>query len=481
MVGLSYRTAGVALRERLAVSGEALDGVLRGWGASHPSADVVLVSTCNRTELYVARPTHEEPGVTAATAMLAELGGVAEGRERAELDAALVHREQGASIEHLMRLCVGLESMVVGEPQVLGQVKRAYETAVSAGTVRGPLHGVFQSAIAAGKRARAQTGIDAGRRSVGGVAIDLIEQVFESVRGKRVACVGAGEMAKAALRRLVEAEPARVWVVNRTASRAAGLAESMGLRGERGGARPWGDLSEVLVEADVVVTGTGATEPVLTTELVSGLIRRRRARPMVVMDMGLPRDVEPGVGGLRNVYLYNVDDLRRVVAARDGARDESVVRCESLAAEAAARCYREMQHRDIGRVVGALRRRLGELGEDEAARTHRRLLADGTAGLDDDRLARALAEHNHRLINKLLHVPLTQMREAGDEAPLGFYAAALRRLFGVAGDEPGGAEGGSPAASEGAHEAGATARVEVVTHRPAVRGPAGEAMDARKA
>ncbi|MEM1209831.1 MAG: glutamyl-tRNA reductase [Planctomycetota bacterium] len=432
MLGLSHRTAGVDLRERVAVGEDRLGDLLGAWRAAYPAADFALVSTCNRTELYVARPTHEDPATEDVEAMLADLAGGLSAAERASLRGSLVHREQETALLHLMRVCVGLESMVVGEPQILGQVKRAYESAVSAGSIDGPLHAVFQSAIASGKRARSETGIDAGRRSVGGVAVDLVEQVFESVAGKTVACIGAGEMVKAAARRLVEDKAGRVWVVNRSPGRAADLAESMRLTGERGGPRAWDDLSEVLVGADVVVVGTGASEPVVTAERVSGLIRRRRARPLVVIDVGLPRDVEPAVGGLRNVYLYNLDDLRSVVDGHSSTRNEAVRRCEHLAAESAARCYRELQHRDIGRMVAELRARLETLAEAESRRTAGRLAIDGEGTADGDAMRRTLAEHNHRLINKLLHVPLTQMREAGEQAPLGFYAAALRRLFGLA-------------------------------------------------
>ncbi|MEM0914071.1 MAG: glutamyl-tRNA reductase [Planctomycetota bacterium] len=428
---MSHRTASVDLRERLAVSEDRLGDLLAGWRADFPAADFALISTCNRTEVYVARPTHEDPGVPHVESLLTELASGSSATDHATVRASLMHREQETALLHLTRLCIGLDSMVIGEPQILGQVRRAYAAAVAAGSVDGPLHAAFQAAIAAGKLARSETAIDAGRRSVGGVAVDLVEQVFESIAGKTVTCVGAGEMVEAAARRLVEGRAGRVWVVNRSPDRATELATSMGLSGERGGPRPWEDLAEALVEADVVVAGTGASQPVITVEMVSRLIRRRRARPLVVIDVGLPRDIEPAVGGLRNVYLYNLDDLRSVVEDHSTTRDDAVRRCEQIAAEAAAQCYRDLQHRNIGRMVVELRGRLEALAESESRRTAGRLAIDGGESADGDAVRRALDEHNHRLINKLLHVPLTQMREAGEHAPLGFYAAALRRLFGL--------------------------------------------------
>ncbi|MEM6332520.1 MAG: glutamyl-tRNA reductase [Planctomycetota bacterium] len=437
MLGINHRTADVALRERLAVAPDRLDATLRALHEMFPAADLAFISTCNRTELYAARPTHERPTpddlehTLAALPTLGSPSATQDSLDPQALRAALIHREQRDAVLHLTRLCTGLDSMIVGEPQVQGQVRRAYEAAATAGAIDGPLHAVFQAALAAGKRARTETGIDTGKRSVGGAAVDLIERVFEHVAGKTVVCLGAGEMAKAALQRITQLGPKHTWVVNRTPQRAAELAASLNLSASTGGPRPLDDLDALLVEADIVLTSTASAEPILTAERLNPVVRKRRARPLVAMDMALPRDIDPAVGRLRNVYLYNVDDLRTLVDTSDTKRDAAVRHAEALANQAADRCYHRLQHSDVGRTVRDLRHLLTDLADAESDRTARRLAAKG---LDDDQFADALAEHNHRLINKLLHVPLNQLKQSDDNAPLAFYAAALRRLFGLHGD-----------------------------------------------
>jgi len=421
MIGLSHRTAPLDLRERVAVSGDAMPALLdrvRGEGAG---VEAVVLSTCNRTEIYVARPTHEPPDADRLRHLLAAHAGIGPD----VIAAATLHREQDRAALHLFRVCGGLDSMVIGEPQILGQVKRAYEAATNHGAVGPALHRLFQDAIRAGKMLRSETGIGEGRVSVGSVAMDFARQVFDRFEDKTVLAVGAGEMVKAALRRFDET-PGRLWVVNRSRDRALALADALGVTGPRGGARAWADLDDLLVEADVVLTCTAATEPILTAARMKPIVKRRRRRPLFVLDLALPRDVEASVGALANVYLYNLDDLQSVVAATAAERREEIEACEQRLAEAVGRCMMAVQHRDVGQLVRQLRHRLHDLGELETQRTLRKL---ASAGNDPAALGRALEEHTQRLINKILHLPLSQINQHDADAPLGFYAAALRRLF----------------------------------------------------
>ncbi|MEM6394362.1 MAG: glutamyl-tRNA reductase [Planctomycetota bacterium] len=511
MLGVNHRTADVAAREKLVLGpgedgGEAVCRVkLR---EAFPWAELVVVNTCNRTELYVARPADRGPSADALRGLLAEVTGV----DTSTVSAVTLWREQEPAVHHLMRVCCGLDSMLLGETQVLGQVKRAYATADAAGTVGPVLHRVFQRAIGAGKRVRAEAGLEKGRRSVASAAMDLTRGVFTGLRGKTVVGLGAGELTKGMLRAAVREGAGRqggaVWVMNRSAERGLATADELGLFGRglptdpirdllrqkhkgkevTGGARSWDDLEGLLVEADVLACGTSAGEPVVTKRLMRRLMGKRRGRPLVVLDVAMPRDVEPAVGGLANVYLYDLDDLQELVEAGHEGRSSAAELAERRVGELAASCVAELQHRDLGRLIKQLRVKLSEMGEAETERTLRKLRAAWPEKASDGELTRLaesvdgggvavdervvgldgvmealLAEHTHRLINKMLHLPVTQMKRPGHTVadaflpdsdapreegqvpnepspPLGFYAAALRRLFELE-DEPGGVGG----------------------------------------
>jgi len=424
MVGINHRTASVALREQLAVlSGDAAT-TLQALSEHHPGIEAALVSTCNRTELYVARPAERGPTAEQLRSFLAEQGGVA----LATLSPATIHREQEPAARHLFRVSAGLDSMVLGEPQILGQIKRAYEAATEAETVGSILHQLFQQAIAAGKAVRRETAIGTGNVSVGSVAVDFARQIFEDLSDKRVLSVGIGEMTKPMLRHLLTQTPRRLWLINRTPVQAARLAKTLQLPPDQGGARPWDDLDELIVEADIVLTATSAAEPILTPDGIKPLLRRRRNRPLFIIDLALPRDVEPDIATLNNVFLYNIDDLQAAIHANRDQRGEAVQACEHHIAEAVRGCMAQIQHQDLGQLVRHLRHQLHEIGEREQQRTDRKLAAHADQS-DPDQLSRIVTEHTHRVINKILHLPLSQLDNREEEAPLGFYAAALRRLF----------------------------------------------------
>lgn len=417
MLGVNHRTAAVELRERLALADDRLDAALDRLRTAFPGVEAVILSTCNRTEVYLARPAHEPPTFDDLRAMLAAHCNISV----EDLAAVTIQREQQEAAAHLFRVCAGLESMVLGEAQILGQVKRAYDAANARAAVGPVLHRVFQHAIRAGKSIRSRTRIDAGRVSVGSVAVDFARNIFERFDDKTVAAIGAGEMVKLALRHFAALKPGRLWMTNRTAARAEALAASLGI----GSVRAWEDLDTLVVEADVLLVCTGATTPVLTLERFrSGWHKRRRNRPLFIIDLGVPRDVEPGVASLSNVYLYNIDDLQAVIGENQDQRSAVAAACEDELLEEVRACINAIQHQDIGQLVRQLRQRLDEIGRAEHDRTIRRLTAAAP-----DEVEAVLAEHTHRVINKILHLPLSQIDRRNVDAPLGFYAAALRRLF----------------------------------------------------
>lgn len=422
LLGVNHRTAPVELREKLALATSDPAAALRAMRERFPLCEAALVSTCNRLEVYAARPTHHAPTADDLRNFLAERAAV----PAEAVSAASIHREGEQAVAHLFRVSAGLDSMVLGEPQILGQVKRAYESAAACGAAGPTLHKVFQAAAAAAKRVRTATGIGSGRMSVATVAVDFARQIFDDFRDKTVVGIGAGDMAKATLRHLLRLEPGKLWVLNRSPERAAALAAELGLVLPRGGARAWDELDALLVEADIVLTSTASREPILTAERFKPLLRKRRGRPLFIVDIALPRDVGADVGTLSNVYLYNLDDLQKVVQANAQTRGGEVERCEAQLADAAAACHRQLQHRDLGVLIRQLRTQLHDIGDAESDRTARKLAA---LGVGDEAVQALLQEHTQRVVNKILHLPLSQLDGKDAEAPLGFYAAALRRLF----------------------------------------------------
>ena len=428
LLGISHHTAPLELRERLALTGEALQRAAEQFQDTFPTAEVVIVSTCNRIEWYVARPGQDQPSTDELRDFVADCCDIA----RAELTDASIDREDQQAVEHLFRVTSGLESMVLGEPQILGQVKRAYEQATEFACVGPALHKLFQQGLAVGKQVRTETGIDTGRVSIGSAAVDFARQIFERFDNKTVLCIGAGEIAELTSRHLRMLGPQRLWLVNRSLENARALAEELGLREADGGVRPFDDLDDLLVDADIVLTSTGSTQPILTADRFNPLLRRRRHRPLFLIDVAVPRDVAADVAELHNVYLYNIDDLQQVVQETHAQRSQHADQAGALLASTAKACLAEIQSHGVDDLIRQLRTRLHDLGAHELERTLRKL-----RGSPNPDVPRLLEQHTSRLINKVLHLPLSQLDRRQPASKLGFAATALRRLFGLdAGAEP---------------------------------------------
>jgi glutamyl-tRNA reductase len=277
---------------------------------------------------------------------------------------------------------------------------------------------MFQSALATAKRVRTETGIGAGRTSVSSVAVDLARHVFRSFNDKTVLTIGAGKMTELTLQYFMELKPQTTLVCNRTLSRAEELAAKFGVS-----AVPFDNLDDHLVAADVVISSTGATQPIVTAERFKQLVKRRRFRPIYIVDIAVPRDFEAAVGELAGVYLYNLDDLQASLAEQAAARSTQVVAAEAIIEPAVADCYAGVQTGDFNDLIRKLREHLHELGALESQRTINKLK---TAKGDD--LERILDEHTQRLINKILHRPMSELGR-NRSAPAAMYATALRRLF----------------------------------------------------
>ncbi|MFO7567374.1 MAG: glutamyl-tRNA reductase [Enhygromyxa sp.] len=415
-VGLNHTTAPVDLREQLAVPreqiGESLSGLVRRASLS----EVVLLSTCNRVEVYAVQP--DQPAPESIVEALAELRGV-----RSEVvQRHCFVREQDKAARHIFRVAASLESMVIGEPQILGQVKDAWQLARERQTVGPILDRCLTMAFRGAKRVRSETDIARGGASVASVAVDLARSIFGELQGSTVALIGAGEMSRQAALHLRAAGAARVIVVNRSRERGEALASAV-----EGQFFAWDQLSEALIQADVVVTGTGASEPVIEARMMRKIMRKRRGAPIFFVDIAVPRDVEPKVGRLDSVYVYDVDDLQKILAQNLAARgQEAAVADEVLEQEITAFLHWQ-RARSLNPVIRELRSHARAIVQHEVEKTIKRL---GLSEHDADASQReAIAALGHAISQKILHRPLKALRESAIRAEGDELAGALRTLF----------------------------------------------------
>jgi glutamyl-tRNA reductase len=417
-VGLSHRTAPVELRECVDFSRDGVDAALRAIAERGATREVVVVSTCNRAEIYAA-------GDTDATAdAMTRFFGEYHRFPHEKMAEHLYVRRGPEAARHLFRVAAGLDSLVVGEPQILGQVKSAYATASDLKLTGALTNRLFHSAFAVGKRVRSETGLGEGAVSVSYAAMALARKIFGSLKGLHVLILGAGEMAKLTGIHLQAQDVHQITIASRTLETAQRLAAQLG-----GRAVPWSQLDESLGGADIVVTATGATDPVLTRGRVEAVMRPRRRRPLFLIDIALPRDVEAAVGDLEQVFLYNIDDLQTIVHENLARRTAELAQAEKIVEEEVGKFSAWMQSREIIPTVVALRQRFEAIRQAELARLEPKL-----SGLPPEARAR-LDEITHLIVEKLLLTPTEQLKSVSDETMVVAYSDALNRLFSLAADE----------------------------------------------
>jgi len=411
VVGLSHRTAPIEMRERLAFPAERLAEDLSAIAGMRCVREVMIVSTCNRVEVYAAGA---DPAITAR-----HLRRHLADRHRlplAELEEPLYEHLGRDAALHLFRVAASLDSMVVGEPQILGQVREALSRAAAARTVGPVLHRCVHRALAAARRVRRQTAIGKESVSVSSVAVDLARRIYADLGGRTVLLVGAGKMGALAARKLSDEGAGRVLVANRSLGRAQETAREMG-----GIACDLARLSSLLVEADIVFTSTAATDFLVGPDMVTRAMKARRYRPLFLIDTAVPRNVDPRVNRLSNVYLYDTDDLQQVVESHLGERLEEARDAERIVEAELARFEAWLDGQQAVPTVVALRRRLHAIQEQETARVLRRL----REASDKDR---ALVEGLGRaIVNKILHRPTVTLKRSPEED----LDRAARSLFGL--------------------------------------------------
>lgn len=414
LVGLNHTTAPLAVREKLAFAGEHRRTALQGFRGRFAEAEAVLLSTCNRVELYVARGVHGHPRKDEMIDFLASYHSI----PPLEIAPHFYHKADREAVLHLFSVAASLNSMVLGETQILGQVRDAYDLARGIEAAGPMLNPLFQRAIAVGKQIMTQTTIGEGRLSVASIAVDYARQIFDHFHDKTVLTIGAGKMTTLVLQNFQALCPGRLLVCNRDPNKAVALADRFG-----GTPAPYEQLTDHLIASDIVITSTGATDPIITRRQFQEVIRRRRYRPVFLIDIALPRDVEEAVGDIEDVYLYNIDDLQQVVASTQIQRAAAVAEASKIVereVNAFAAWYRA---REMGPLIERLYKRYQGMAMDEVARTVNKL-----NGISAEEKVH-LEELARRIVNKLLHDPIHTLRHSE-----GFHGPNLRtleRLFGL--------------------------------------------------
>jgi glutamyl-tRNA reductase len=421
LVGLSHRTAPVELRERVDFSARGLVPALEALTARDPDREVIIVSTCNRAEIYVAGENPASARAELAT-FISEFNGVPHG----EVAPHVYGLSDLEVARHLFRVAAGLDSLVVGEPQILGQVKRAHAAAAKVSSAGPVLNRLFHASFAAGKRVRTETQLGSGAVSVSYAAVSLARKIFGDLTGLTVVVVGAGEMGKLTALHMKSQGVHHVTIVSRTMAHAARTAEAIG----GASAAPWDELDAVLGGSDIVITATGAAAPILTKAHIEAVMRPRRNRPLFIIDIAMPRDVEPAAGEIEQVFLYNIDDLQATVRENLARRASEVARAEAIVDEEIEKFAAWFRSRGAVPTIVALRQRFEAIRRAELQRLDAKL-----SSLPPEARAR-VDEITHLIIEKLLLTPTEQLKAVGDTDAVAAYSEALGRLFALTeGDE----------------------------------------------
>jgi glutamyl-tRNA reductase len=413
-VGISHHTAPVELRESVDFARRGLESALQAFAARGVSQEAVLLSTCNRAEIYALG---EANTAEAIGRFFSDYHGV----EPAVIARHIYSHGGIDAARHLFRVAAGLDSLVVGEPQILGQVKAAYAASSDLHCTGTITHRLFHAAFAVGKRVRSETGLGEGAVSVSFAAIELARKIFGDLSGLSVVILGAGEMAELTGVHLRAQKVQQITIASRTLASAEALARQL-----EGRAVPWGTITSSLASADIIVTATGATEPVLTRAMVDEAMRMRRNRPLFVIDIALPRDVEPSVGDLEQVFLYHMDDLQTLVNENLARRSAELASAEAIVDQEVGRFASWLHSREIVPTVVALRQRFEQIRQAELRRLEPKL-----ANLPPEARAR-MDEITRLLVEKLLLRPTEQLKTVGDDGIAIAYAEALHRLFDLA-------------------------------------------------
>ena len=417
IVGLNHRSAPIEVRESVAFENSYVRDALMRLRAYPSIHESVILSTCNRVEVIAAAP-DAGAAFDDIAVFLAEQKAQ---RHAGPLDEHMYKYQDAEAVRHLFRVAASLDSMVVGEPQILGQLKQYYESAQQAGTVGAILHRLFHRSFSVAKRVRSETGIGSGAVSVSSVAVDLAKRIFDRFDDKTVMLIGAGKMGDLMARQLQSVGVETLMVTNRTFERAVALAESI-----HGNPIRYEDFSRYLIMADLVIGCASATELLVDAATVEKVLRERKQRAMFFIDIGDRRNFDPRINDLDNVYLYNIDDLKSVAEDNLQERANEADKAEGIVGEEVENFLRWLSSLEQVPTIMALRRRFEEIRKGEMEKS----LGGSLRDLSEAQRA-ALQDMTTAMINKMLHGPISQLKKNSSEEDddSAFYAAALKKLF----------------------------------------------------
>jgi glutamyl-tRNA reductase len=413
LLGVSHRTAPIELRERLDFSSRDVGAAVEALASRSSAAESVVLSTCNRSEIYVASGD--------LTRIRSELIVFLADYHQLPADIFLPHLftyDDSAAALHLFRVSAGLDSLMVGEPQILGQVKDAFQVAAERHCTGPLLSKTFHWAFGVGKRVRSETALGEGAVSVSFAAVALARKIFGRLQGRHVLVIGAGEISALTAQHLRSQGAGQITITSRTAAHADALARGVG-----GRAIPWDGLGQAIEHADIVITATGSQRPIITRADVEAVTGRRRTDPLFIIDIAVPRDVDPAVSDIEQVFLYNIDDLQGIVQENIARRSSELARAEAIVTEELARFTAWQRSRRAIPTVVALRQRFDDIRRAELQRLESRLGAvppDARARID---------EVTRLIVEKLLIEPTEQLKALPDEETQIAYTEAVRRLF----------------------------------------------------
>jgi glutamyl-tRNA reductase len=413
LVGVSHKTAPVDVRERLDFSSRDLGAAVEALATCPSAAESVVLSTCNRSEIYVASENPER----AREDVIAFLGHY-HSLPPDSFTPHLFWLGDDAVAKHLFRVAAGLDSLVVGEPQILGQVKDAFETAAGRRCAGPMLSKLFHWSFGVGKRVRTETALGEGAVSISFAAVTLARKIFGRLEGRRVLVIGAGEISTLTAEHLRAQSVGEIVITSRTPAHAEALAAAVGGRAE-----PWDAVTSLLAAADIVVTATGSQRPIITRAQVEATTGRHRSHPLFIIDLAVPRDVEGSVGDIEQVFLYNVDDLQSIVQENLSRRTREIAHAETIVAEELLKFATWQRSRGAVPTIVALRQRYEAIRRAELQRLEGKL-----AGLPPEARAR-VDEVTRLIIEKLLLEPTEQLKALPDEETQVAYTEALNRLF----------------------------------------------------
>jgi glutamyl-tRNA reductase len=413
LLGLNHKTAPVALRECLAFSPDETSAILRAFLESPVISEAVLVSTCNRVEILMATG-DKSSAVRTAKMFLSEFKKL----PASEFEQSLYIHKGDDAVRHIFRVASSLDSMVVGEPQILGQIKEAYKLATLKKTSGVILNKLFHRTFFVAKRVRSETGIGDHAVSISYAAVELGRKIFGAFEGKKVLLIGAGEMAELAVEHLMRNRAGDILVANRTFETGVKLAKRF-----KGSAIRFEEIPDSLERVDIVISSTGSTDYVLTREQVKAIIRRRRNRPIFFIDIAVPRNIDPEINRLTNSYVYDIDDLKGIIDESIENRNKEAIKGERIVDEAVIGFMQWYDNLDVVPTIVALREKMDAIAQTEIKKTLHALKHLS----DDDR--QAITRMTSAMINKILHDPLLLLKSNGYHQNKSGYLDMTRKLF----------------------------------------------------